>query len=94
MVAFNPKASLENERSTTVLRTPDGREVLVRQIAGAVARRIVTYPKVGETIVQGDEMGFIKFGSRVDILLPPDTKIDVTLNQLVTGTQTVIGKFE
>lgn len=94
MVAFNPKASLENERSTTVLRTPDGREVLVRQIAGAVARRIVTYPKVGETIVQGDEMGFIKFGSRVDILLPPDTRIEVTLNQVVTGTQTVIGKFE
>jgi phosphatidylserine decarboxylase len=94
MVAFNPKSSLENERSTTVLKTPDGKEVLVRQIAGAVARRIVTYPKVGETIVQGDEMGFIKFGSRVDILLPPDTKIDITLNQIVKGTQTVIGKFE
>jgi phosphatidylserine decarboxylase len=93
MVAFNPKASLENERSTTVLKTPDGKEVLVRQIAGAVARRIVTYPKVGETIVQGDEMGFIKFGSRVDLLLPPDTKIEVTLNQVVKGTQTVIGRL-
>lgn len=93
MVAFNPKSSLENERSTTVLKTPDGQEVLVRQIAGAVARRIVTYPKVGETIVQGDEMGFIKFGSRVDLLLPTDAKIDVTLNQKVRGTQTVIGRL-
>jgi len=93
MVAFSPKSSLENERSTTVLQTPDGKEILVRQIAGAVARRIVTYPKVGETIIQGEEMGFIKFGSRVDLLLPPDTKIEVTLHQLVTGTQTVIGSF-
>ena len=93
MVAFSPKASLENERSTTVLKTPDGKEVLVRQIAGAVARRIVTYPKAGESIVQGDEMGFIKFGSRVDLLLPPDTKIEVALNQKVKGTQTVIGSF-
>lgn len=93
LVAFNAKASLENERSTTVIKTPDGNEVLVRQIAGAVARRIVTYPKVGETIVQGDEMGFIKFGSRVDLLLPPGTKIEVSLNQVVKGTQTVIGRF-
>lgn len=94
MVAFSPKASLENERATTVIETPGGREVLVRQIAGAVARRIVTYPKVGTPEEQGDELGFIKFGSRVDLLLPLDTKIEVTVGQLVTGKQTIIGRFE
>jgi phosphatidylserine decarboxylase len=93
LVAFNPKASLENERATTVIRTSSGKEVLVRQIAGAVARRIVTYPKVGTPEIQGDELGFIKFGSRVDLLLPPDTIIDVTLNQKVTGKITVIGRL-
>jgi phosphatidylserine decarboxylase len=93
MVAFNPKASLENERATTVIQTPDGKEILVRQIAGAVARRIVTYPKVGTPEQQGDELGFIKFGSRVDLLLPLDTKIDVRINQLVVGKQTVIGQL-
>ncbi len=69
MVAFSPKSSLENERATTVIQTDSGKEILVRQIAGAVARRIVTYPKVGTPEVQGDELGFIKFGSRVDLLL-------------------------
>jgi len=93
MVAFNPKSSLENERATTVIKTHDGREILIRQIAGAVARRIVSYPKVGEEVYQGEEMGFIKFGSRVDLLLPLDTKIDVALKQQVEGTQTVIGRF-
>ncbi len=91
MVAFNPKASLENERATTVIKTGSGKEILVRQIAGAVARRIVTYPVVGEPVVQGDELGFIKFGSRVDLLLPVDTKLEITLNQIVTGKLTVIG---
>ena len=93
MVAFSPKSSLENERSTTVIRTDGGKEVLVRQIAGAVARRIVTYPKVGTPEIQGDELGFIKFGSRVDLLLPLDTKIEVSLNQKVVGKQTIIGRF-
>ena len=93
MVAFNPKASLENERSTTVIQTQDGKEILVRQIAGAMARRIVTYPKVGTPEIQGDELGFIKFGSRVDLLLPLDTKLDITLNQMVTGKQTIIGRL-
>ena len=93
MVAFSPKSSLENERSTTVIRTEDGKEILVRQIAGAVARRIVTYPKVGTPEIQGDELGFIKFGSRVDLLLPLDTKLEVTLNQKVVGKQTIIGRF-
>jgi phosphatidylserine decarboxylase len=93
MVAFSPKSSLENERATTVILTGSGKEILVRQIAGAVARRIVTYPKVGTPEVQGDELGFIKFGSRVDLLLPLDTKLEVTLNQLVRGKQTIIGRI-
>ncbi|MCX6251364.1 MAG: phosphatidylserine decarboxylase family protein [Bacteroidetes bacterium] len=91
MVAFDPKSSLENERATTVIQTDRGKEILIRQIAGAVARRIVTYPKVGFPEEQGDELGFIKFGSRVDLLLPLDTKLDISLNQLVTGKQTIIG---
>jgi phosphatidylserine decarboxylase len=93
MVAFSPKSSLENERATTVILTESGKEVLVRQIAGAVARRIVTYPKVGTPEIQGEELGFIKFGSRVDLLLPLDTKIEVELNQKVVGKQTIIGRF-
>jgi phosphatidylserine decarboxylase len=93
MVAFSPKSSLENERATTVIRTDNGKEILVRQIAGAVARRIVTYPKVGTPEIQGDELGFIKFGSRVDLLLPLDTKLDITLNQFVRGKQTIIGRI-
>ena len=93
MVAFSPKSSLENERATTVIQTPAGKEILVRQIAGAVARRIVTYPKVGTPEIQGDELGFIKFGSRVDLLLPLGTKIEVSLHQKVVGKQTIIGRF-
>jgi phosphatidylserine decarboxylase len=93
MVAFSPKSSLENERATTVILTNSGKEILVRQIAGAVARRIVTYPKVGTPEVQGDELGFIKFGSRVDLLLPLDTRLEVTLNQIVRGKQTIIGRI-
>ncbi|MEI6684344.1 MAG: phosphatidylserine decarboxylase family protein [Bacteroidota bacterium] len=91
MVAFNPKASLENERSTTVIQTFDHKKILVRQIAGAMARRIKCYPKVGEPVIQGEELGFIKFGSRVDLLLPVDTKLEIKLNQKVTGQQTIIG---
>jgi len=93
MVAFDPKSSLENERATTVIKTASGREILVRQIAGAVARRIVTYPKVGTPEIQGDELGFIKFGSRVDLLLPLDVKLDISLNQMVVGKQTIIGRL-
>lgn len=93
MVAFNPKSSLENERATTVIRDAGGRQILIRQIAGAVARRIKCYPKVGEPVALGDELGFIKFGSRVDLLLPVDTKIDVVLGQKVTGKETPIGHF-
>jgi len=93
MVAFSPKSSLENERATTVIQTAGGKEILIRQIAGAVARRIVTYPRVGTPEVQGDELGFIKFGSRVDLLLPLDTKLEITLNQVVSGKQTIIGRI-
>jgi phosphatidylserine decarboxylase len=91
MVAFNPKASLENERATTVIQRADHHRILVRQIAGAMARRIKCYPKVGEPVVQGDELGFIKFGSRVDLLLPVETILDIKLGQKVTGKQTIIG---
>ncbi|MFH1296616.1 MAG: phosphatidylserine decarboxylase family protein [Bacteroidota bacterium] len=91
MVAFSPKASLENERTTTVIETEDGKEILIRQIAGAVARRVKCYPVVGEPVIQGDELGFIKFGSRVDLLLPVDTEIDIRIGKEVVGKQTVIG---
>jgi len=93
MVAFSPKSSLENERATTVIQTAGGKEILIRQIAGAVARRIVTYPRVGTPEIQGDELGFIKFGSRVDLLLPLDTKLEIELNQVVSGKQTIIGRL-
>ena len=93
MVAFSPKSSLENERATTVIQTANGKEILIRQIAGAVARRIVTYPRVGTPEIQGDELGFIKFGSRVDLLLPLGTKLEIERNQLVTGKQTIIGRL-
>jgi len=91
MVAFNSKASLENERTTTVIKTTDGTDILIRQIAGAVARRVKCYPVVGEPVIQGDELGFIKFGSRVDLLLPVDTKLTIQIGQKVVGKQTVIG---
>lgn len=94
MVAFNPKASFENERATTVIETPEKQKVLIRQIAGAIARRIKCYPRVGEPVNQGEELGFIKFGSRVDLLLPVNTKLEVKLGQQVTGKQTIIGRFE
>lgn len=93
MIAFNPKASLENERATMVIETKHGQKILVRQIAGAMARRIKSYPTVGEPVLQGEELGFIKFGSRVDLLLPIGTQIDISLNQKVTGKQTIIGKL-
>ncbi len=94
LVAWHPKSSLLNERSTVVVKTASGQEILFRQIAGAVARRIVLYPKVGDQAVQGDDYGFIKFGSRVDVFLPLDAKIDVELNQISTGNRTVIATFE
>jgi len=94
LVAWHPKSSLLNERSTIVVKAPNGQEILVRQIAGAVARRIVTYSKEEELVVQGTDLGFIKFGSRVDVFLPLDAKINVQLEQISKGNQTVIASFE
>lgn len=92
--AWLPKASVENERSTIVIRTPSGHDVLVRQIAGAVARRIVTYAAEEQPCSIDNHLGFIKFGSRVDVYLPLDTQIDVTLGQSTTGNTTVIGYLQ
>ncbi|MDU6659473.1 MAG: phosphatidylserine decarboxylase family protein [Capnocytophaga sp.] len=92
LVAWHPKASEENERTTIVVDNPVFGEVLYRQIAGALAKRIVNYAKVGETVVQGEDAGFIKFGSRVDVYLPLETKINVQLNQTVKGGIDVIAE--
>ncbi len=89
LVAWNPKSSTENERHSVVIKNGNT-EILVKQIAGAVARRIVNYLEVGNKVKQTDEYGFIKFGSRVDILLPIGTKINVGLNEVVQGGVTVI----
>lgn len=89
-VAWHPKSSEENERTTVVIGTPKFGDVLYRQIAGAMARRIVNYAKLGESVQQGDDAGFIKFGSRLDILLPVDCYITVKLNQKVIGAKTCI----
>lgn len=94
MSAWLPKASTENERTTIAIEMADGRTVVTRQIAGAVARRIVAYAKEGEKAEQGSQMGFIKFGSRVDLYLPLGTRIDVKLDQVVRGKQTIIGWLE
>lgn len=92
LVAWHPKSSTENERHSVVIKNNKG-EILVKQIAGALAKRIVNYLEVGQNIKQSAEMGFIKFGSRVDILLPPGTKINVRLNQAVQGGVTVLGEW-
>jgi phosphatidylserine decarboxylase len=92
LVAWNPKSSTENERHSVVIRNNHG-DILVKQIAGALARRIVNYLSVGQKVVQSAEMGFIKFGSRVDVLLPPGTNIQVKLNQTVQGGVTVLAKL-
>ena len=93
LVAWHPKSSSENERTTTVVETDKGVEVMFRQIAGVVARRIVSYVKVGEHGVQNDKCGFIKFGSRIDILLPEDAKLLVEIGDGVVGTQTPIARI-
>lgn len=94
MKAWLPKASTDNERSMVVIETPEGVEVMARQIAGAMARRIVTYAEPGEECYIDEHMGFIKFGSRVDVYLPLGTEVLVKLGQLTTGNQTVIAKLK
>ena len=91
--AWLPKASTENERSTVVIETSTGQEILVRQVAGAMARRIVTYLQEGEECEIDEHMGFIKFGSRVDIYLPIGTKVNVELGQRTTGNETIIARL-
>jgi phosphatidylserine decarboxylase len=93
MVAWHPKSSELNERSTIVIETRDGKEILIRQIAGAVARRIVTYAKEDQEVLQGDELGFIKFGSRVDVFLPVGTEIEVPILQQVKANKSIIAKI-
>ena len=93
LVAWHPKSSTENERTTTVVETKDGKEILFRQIAGAVARRIVSYVKVDGVAEQNRAFGFIKFGSRIDLLLPKDAKLLVEIGDKVVGTQTPIARI-
>lgn len=93
MAAYLPKSSTENERSTVVIRTADGQLVLMRQIAGAMARRIVTYARAGEEANIEDHMGFIKFGSRVDLFLPLGTTITVKIGDTTTGGVTEVGRL-
>lgn len=92
--AWLPKASTENERSMVVIETPDGVEVMARQIAGAMARRIVTYSEPGDNCFIDEHMGFIKFGSRVDVYLPLGTEVCVKMGQATVGNQTVIAKLK
>lgn len=92
LVAWNPKSSTENERHTVVISSNKG-EILVKQIAGALAKRIVNYLSVGQKVLQSEEMGFIKFGSRVDVLLPAGTRVSVKLNQAVQGGVTVLATY-
>ena len=93
LVAWHPKSSTENERTTVVVKNKSFGEVLYRQIAGALAKRIVNYAKEGDEVIQGSDAGFIKFGSRVDLFLPLDAKIKVELNQKVRGGESVIAEM-
>jgi len=93
MVAWHPKSSELNERSTIVIETQSGAEILIRQIAGAIARRIVTYAKENQEVRQGDELGFIKFGSRVDVFLPLGTEIEIPILQQVKANKSIIAKI-
>ena len=94
MAAYLPKSSQENERSSVVITTAGGINILVRQIAGAMARRIVTYAKVGEPCRVDEHLGFIKFGSRVDVFIPTDSEILVEMGQKVTGNQTPLARLK
>lgn len=93
LVAWHPKSSTDNERTTTVIRTSQGVDILFRQIAGAVARRIRWYVKEGDEVQQSTQMGFIKFGSRVDVFVPLDAEIKVNLNDKTVGSVTVLAEL-
>lgn len=93
LVAWHPKSSTENERTTVVVKMDNGTEILFRQIAGALARRIKCYVKEGQVLDQGDEFGFIKFGSRVDIYLPLNAKVVVNIDQVTKGGKTIIAEL-
>ncbi len=93
LVAWHPKSSTENERTTIVAKMKTGHEILFRQIAGALARRIKWYVKEGQPLEQGEEFGFIKFGSRVDIFLPLDAKVNVAIGEVTKGGRTVIAEL-
>lgn len=92
LVAWHPKSSTENERTTLVYDTGNNK-ILMRQIAGALARRICWYVKEGDRVEQGADMGFIKFGSRVDLFLPIDTKVEVQMDQMVRGNETIVARL-
>ena len=93
-VAWHPKSSTENERTTIVIQLSNGVEILVRQIAGAVAKRIKHYISEGDQVIQGEEFGFIKFGSRVDVFLPPNAKIVVNVGDKTTAGKTIIAELD
>ena len=94
LVAWHPKSSTENERTTTVVKMATGQQILFRQIAGLVARRIVSYMKVGSHVEQNSVAGFIKFGSRVDVLVPKDSQLLVEIGDAVVGSQTPIARLK
>src|SRR5690606_13772568 len=94
LVAWHPKSSTLNERTSIAVQTATGKEILFRQIAGAMARRIVWYVQEGSQVDQGEEFGFIKFGSRVDVFLPLGTKVDVNIGDKVSGGLTILGRFD
>ena len=93
LVAWHPKSSTENERTTTVIRMPSGQQVLFRQVAGLIARRIISYMKVGHAVEQNSVCGFIKFGSRVDVLVPRGSEVLVEIGDPVVGSQTPIARL-
>lgn len=93
LVARHPKSSLLNERCEIIIKTRENQKILLKQIAGAVARRVKTYVQLGNEVSQGDELGFIKFGSRVDIILPTDFELNVRLFQKVKGNSSILGFF-
>jgi len=93
LVAWHPKSSTKNERTTVVFKTEDGTEVLCRQIAGLFARRVVCYAEFGKEMNSGEKLGFIKFGSRADLFLPLGTKVNVSIGDKVTGAETIVAEL-